>query len=86
MILVFLRGQPKVFELGQIFLNGIVQHQLAIIDEHHYCRCGHGLGLGCDPEQGVGSHGSVLGDVGEAEGVDMEQPLGVGDGDNGAGK
>ena len=50
-------GDPLVLELRQVLLDGVVQRELAFVDEHHDGRGGDALRLRSDPEHGVRLHG-----------------------------
>ena len=73
-------------ELGQVFLHGVVEVQLALVHEHHHGGPGDGLGLRGNPEDGVGLHHALRGAVGEPDGLDGEHLVLRGDERDGSGQ
>ena len=74
------------FELGEVFFYRIVHIDLAFIDEDHEACGGDGLRLRGDPEDGVGAHGLLRGDVHGAHGFDIEDLVGICDENDGTGE
>ena len=65
-------------ELRQIFLDRVVQLHLALVDQHHQRGGRDGLGLRGDPEEAVGLHRLLRGDVGVADRLGVEHLVLVG--------
>ena len=66
-------------ELRQILLDRVVQLHLALVDQHHQRGGRDGLGLRGDPEEAVGLHRLLRGDVGVADRLGVEHLVLVGD-------
>jgi hypothetical protein len=69
-------------EFREVLFDGIVEADLAFVDEHHEGGCGYRFGHGGDPEEIVGLHGRLVGEAGIAEGFGVEDLVFVGDEDD----
>ena len=78
-------GGLEFGEFGDVFLDGVVDREEALLGEHHDGGGGEGLGHGGDPEDVVWSHGGFGGEVGVADGVEVDDAIGFGDDGDGAG-
>ena len=85
-IAVLFHDQPLVVELGKVFLDGIVEGELALVHQHHERSGCDWLGLRGDPEKRVGPHRLAGGDVGVAHRVLAQNLLLIGHQSDGAGQ